>query len=80
MAALAPAGRANHWFFDGWRCVRDQLASAGVPDDRIFVADVCTASHAEAFCSYRRDGAGAGRQAAVITGVTRSSQPHPSPR
>ena len=34
--------------------------------DQIFVAELCTASHAEVFCSYRRDGKDAGRLAAVI--------------
>jgi YfiH family protein len=65
--ALAPTRRPAHWFFDGWQCARDQLVAAGVPADQILVAELCTASHAGAFCSYRRDGAGAaGRLAAVI--------------
>ena len=61
----AAAARPDHWFFDGWACVREQLESAGVPGDQIFIAGLCTASH-ESFCSYRRDGAGAGRLAAII--------------
>jgi copper oxidase (laccase) domain-containing protein len=65
MPSLTPA-RPDHWFFDGWRCAREQLLTAGVPGSQIFTADCCTASHAGAFCSYRRDGAGTGRQAAVI--------------
>ena len=64
MPALAQA-RPDHWFFDGWSCAREQLESAGVRSDQIFVAELCTASH-EAFCSYRRDGAVAGRLAAAI--------------
>ena len=40
--------------------------AAGVPTQQIYSADLCTASHADAFCSYRRDGAPAGRLAAVI--------------
>jgi YfiH family protein len=58
--------RANHWFFDGWMSSREQLVAAGVPPDRIFVAELCTASHPDVLCSYRRDGAPAGRMAAVI--------------
>lgn len=66
LPSLSSSPRANHWFFDGWRAARDQLESAGVPPDQIWVAGVCTASHAGAFCSYRRDGAAAGRMAAII--------------
>jgi len=63
---LAAARRPDHWFFDGWACVREQLESAGVPGDQILTADLCTASHDATFCSYRRDGAIAGRMAGVI--------------
>jgi len=64
--ALAAVRRPDHWFFDGWACVREQLESHGVPGGQILTADLCTASHDAAFCSYRRDGAIAGRMAAVI--------------
>ena len=68
VATLSSTRRAGHWFFDGWQCARDQLRSAGVPSDQIFVAELCTASHGGAFCSYRRDGAGvAGRMVGVIS-------------
>jgi hypothetical protein len=73
MRSLPAERRAAHWFFDAWSCVREQIESAGVPRDQIFCADLCTASHETAFCSYRRDGTVAGRMAAVI-------QPRPSPR
>jgi YfiH family protein len=67
VATLSATRRPDHWFFDGWQCARDQLMSAGVPSDQIFVAGLCTASHGGAFCSYRRDGAGAaGRMVGVI--------------
>jgi YfiH family protein len=66
MPALQTARRANHWFFDGWQSARDQLESASVPADQIFIAGLCTASHADAFCSYRRDSSGAGRMAGAI--------------
>jgi polyphenol oxidase len=66
MPSLSPQRRANHWFFDGWAAAREQLLEAGVPAQRIYSADLCTASHPEVFCSYRRDGAPAGRMAAVV--------------
>lgn len=63
---LAEEPAAGRWFFDGWGAARSQLARAGVPPDQIFVAETCTASHPEVFCSYRRDGKDAGRLAAAI--------------
>ena len=67
-----PAPRPRHWYFDGWAATRDQLAAAGVSLDRIHIAELCTASHPEYLCSYRRDGKGAGRMAAAIRSATRS--------
>ncbi len=64
--ALSSTRRAQHWFLDGWRSARDQLHAAGVPDQQIHIAALCTASHQEILCSYRRDGKGAGRMAAAI--------------
>lgn len=66
MAGLRRHGRPDHWFFDGWTSVREQLEAAGVGSDQIISSDFCTASHAAALCSYRRDGSPAGRMAAVI--------------
>jgi len=51
----------GRWFFDGWAAVKEQLIEAGVPVEQIFMAGLCTASHADMFCSYRRDGPPAGR-------------------
>jgi YfiH family protein len=69
VSTLSSLRRSGHWFFDGWQCARDQLTSAGVPADQVFVAELCTASHGAAFCSYRRDGAGAaGRMVGAIRG------------
>jgi copper oxidase (laccase) domain-containing protein len=65
MPSLSAERRPNHWFFDPSGCARDQLLECGIDERHIFSADLCTASHAQ-FCSYRRDGAGAGRMAAVI--------------
>lgn len=66
MERTPKAGRPGHWFFDTWRATRDQLRSAGVPAGQIHTADLCTASHDRVFCSYRRDGKGAGRIAGAI--------------
>jgi YfiH family protein len=74
MTALSPVRRAGHWFFSPAAAARDALIErAHVPASRIHVAELCTASHPDAFCSYRRDGNGAGRMAAAI----RSARPHP---
>lgn len=46
---------------------RDQLVLAGVPEDQIFVAGLCTAEHLDVLTSYRAEKAQAGRLAAAIT-------------
>jgi hypothetical protein len=66
MPGLPAQSRADHWFFDAWAAAREELVAAGVPAGQIYSADLCTASHPNAFCSYRRDGAPAGRLAAVV--------------
>jgi YfiH family protein len=58
--------RAAHWYFDGWASALDQLAAAGVPPAQLFTSGLCTASHPDILCSYRRDGKTAGRTAAAI--------------
>lgn len=68
MNALSSTRRDDHWFFDGWAAARCQLERAGVPSDRIHVAMLCTGSHPDLFCSYRRDGTPAGRMAGAIRG------------
>jgi YfiH family protein len=73
MPGVPATARVNHWFFDGWSAVRDQLLDAGLQADRIFVAELCTASHPQTLCSYRRDGRQAGRIAGAIT----AASPHP---
>jgi copper oxidase (laccase) domain-containing protein len=70
MAGLAVTGRRGHWFFDGWATVRDQLVEAGVDPGSIHVARLCTASHPDWFCSYRRDKQ-TGRLAGAIRRRTR---------
>jgi hypothetical protein len=73
MPGLRPP-RADHWYFDGWAAARAQLEWAGVPDAGIHVAGLCTASHPDVLCSFRRDGTGAGRLAAAIIPAARREQ------
>jgi hypothetical protein len=63
---FAGADRPKHWHFDGWRSTRDLLEDAGVPTAQIHTAGLCTASHPDLLCSYRRDGKGAGCVAGAI--------------
>jgi YfiH family protein len=58
--------RPAHWQFDGWRSAREQLERAGVLRDHIYGSALCTASHPDVFCSYRRDGNAAGRIAGAV--------------
>jgi purine-nucleoside/S-methyl-5'-thioadenosine phosphorylase / adenosine deaminase len=64
LPTLSPTRRADHWFLDCWAVARDQLSEAGVTE--VHGAGLCTASHPDVLCSYRRDGKGAGRIAGVI--------------
>jgi hypothetical protein len=73
MPGLPDARRADRWFFDGWAATRHQLEAAGVPAGQIYSAGLCTASHPDAWCSYRRDGRAAGR----IAGAIRCATPRP---
>ena len=63
---FTPAARPDHWNFDGRLAACDQLAASGLSAEQIHAASLCTASHPAILCSYRRDGAGAGRIAAAI--------------
>jgi copper oxidase (laccase) domain-containing protein len=62
---FAPDG-TGRFRLDMWRATRDELEGAGVLPDSIHVAGLCTKTHADVFHSYRADGEGAGRMAAVI--------------
>jgi polyphenol oxidase len=66
MSSLSSTRRADRWFFDSLAVARRQLERAGVAPDRIHATGLCTASHPDVFCSYRRDGRPAGRMAAAI--------------
>jgi YfiH family protein len=58
--------RDGRLFFDLWQANAEQLARAGVPGARVVVSRLCTACHPDWFCSYRRDGPGAGRMAGYV--------------
>jgi YfiH family protein len=66
MSGLPTPAKPAHWFFDAWAATRDALEAAAIPPRQIHVAGLCTGSHAQTFCSYRRDGKHAGRMAAAI--------------
>jgi YfiH family protein len=68
-------GWLDRWFreeadgtlkLDLWQANRDQLAAAGVPRHQVHLSELCTFSHPGWFHSYRREGKGTGRIAAVI--------------
>jgi YfiH family protein len=56
----------NRWRLDLWSASRDQLLQAGLSAGHVFVAGECTASHLDRYCSYRAEGARAGRLLAAI--------------
>ena len=61
------SGRAaGKYSLDLWTATRDQLAAAGVRPERLHLAGLCTATHADVFHSYRIHGAAAGRMGAAI--------------
>jgi hypothetical protein len=66
-------GEAGDLRLDLWAANRDQLRTCGVPSGAIHQAGLCTASHPDLFASYRRDGPGTGRIAAVIRSRGRGS-------
>lgn len=70
ISRVSSTRRQDRWYFDAWSATRDQLQTVGVQASRIHIAELCTASHTETFCSYRRDGARSGRIAGAIRAAT----------
>ncbi len=60
-----PLGR-DKWLLDLPLAARLQLASAGIPEDRIGAPGPCTFSESSKFFSYRRDGPQTGRLLSVV--------------
>ncbi len=52
--------RAGRWYFDLWRANRVQLCTAGLPDENVLTAGVCTLCRNDLYYSFRREGAGCG--------------------
>ena len=57
--------QARPYYFDLWRLSRDQLISAGVLEDHIEIAGICTSCQTRDFFSYRKEKI-TGRFATVI--------------
>ena len=53
-------------YFDLWSANRDQLLAAGLREENVHVAGVCTITRSDLFPSHRVEGDNAGRFAAVI--------------
>jgi len=73
MPGLPAEPQPGHSYFDGWACAREQLLESGLDHGRIHVTRLCTASHHDLLCSYRRDGAAAGRIAGAIRPLRRQT-------
>nr|MBN2276172.1 peptidoglycan editing factor PgeF [candidate division Zixibacteria bacterium] len=58
--------KSEKGYFDLWEANRRQLIEAGVPENQIEIAGICTYSHPEQFFSYRYQGSKSGRMAAGI--------------
>jgi YfiH family protein len=65
-AATAGAGGHSPLHLDLAGANRDQLVLAGIPDDQVFVAGLCTAEHLDLLTSFRAEKEKAGRIAGVI--------------
>jgi polyphenol oxidase len=61
-----PSPREGKALFDLWAANRDQLLAAGLREENVHVAGVCTITRNDLFPSHRVEGQSAGRFAAVI--------------
>jgi hypothetical protein len=77
-AALArwfAPGPNGHPHLDLWRANSDQLSAAGVPPERVYVAELCTKTYPHLLHSYRASGPGGGRMVAAIRARGSSANP-----
>ena len=56
----------GQWFFDLWQANKNQLLTAGLPEENIAVSGICTQCNKELFFSHRADNGKTGRFAAII--------------
>ena len=68
--AFVQEGAEKKLSFDLWQANKEQLLSAGLPEDNIYSAEVCTSCKVEHFYSYRKEKKVTGRFAAFI-GLTK---------
>jgi YfiH family protein len=59
-------GSDNKLSFDLWQANREQLLTAGIPEENIYSSGVCTSCKVDHFFSYRKEKKVTGRFAAVI--------------
>lgn len=62
---MEPANN-NKTMVDLWNINKDQFLKAGVPENNILIAGLCTKCNRDLYHSYRRDGSLAGRMAAIL--------------
>lgn len=60
------SGKPGHAMLDLWEANQVVLREAGVPQDKIWVAGVCTSCHTDSFFSHRIEGPKTGRMAGWI--------------
>lgn len=71
---LLTAGRPGHWRADLWTANRVALLQAGLGEDRIRAASLCTACYPKTFFSHRASGGHTGRMAAILALVGARSE------
>ena len=62
-------GAAGRPYLDLWQANRDQLTAAGLAEDSVFVAGLCSKTHAGLMHSYRAEGQKAGRMVGIIRAI-----------
>ncbi len=65
-SVLRPGERADHPYFDLWAAARQALLRAGLPPERIELAQVCTRCHVHHYFSHRAEGPSRGLFGAIV--------------